>query len=95
MLSTNPPTARDTIAALKTVALALEVECAWSQDGIFMFELGDGWALRVCPDSAGRFRLSACYGATEVARLWSRAGDLGRLAALARGLRAELAAHTA
>ena len=43
----------------------------------------------------GRFRLAACYGATEVGTLWATAWDLGRLAALARDLRAEVAAQTA
>ena len=80
------PSNRDTITALRVIARELGVDCAWSQDGAFVFEVSDGWLLRVCPDSADRFRLSACYGATEICSLWSRARDLRRLAALARDL---------
>lgn len=95
MRSTNPPTSLDTVVALRVVARELRSDCAWSRNGAFMFDLGGGWALRVSPDDAARFRLSACYGAAEVATLWSRAGDLGRLAALARDLRADVAALAA
>jgi hypothetical protein len=95
MWSTNPPTSRDTIVALRVIARELGADCAWQHDGAFVFDLGGGWALRVRPDSAARFRLSACYGTAEVASLWSRVGDMGRLAALARSLQADVAALTA
>jgi hypothetical protein len=94
-MHTNPPTSRDTIIALRVIARELGVDCAWAHADSFVFEIGGGWLLRVRPDDAARFRLSACYGSTEICRLWSLARDLGRLAALARDLRAEVAAQTA
>lgn len=90
-----PPNTSETVTALRLAARETGRECAWSHDGRFYFELGDGWLLALSPDSAGRFRLGACYGATEVATLWCSARDLGRLAALVRGLGAEIAALAA
>jgi hypothetical protein len=90
-----PPRDRDTITALRLVARALGAECAYWLDGRFWFPLSDSWALALSPDSAGRFRLAACYGRTEVATLWSLAGDWGRLADLAHDLLAETTALTA
>lgn len=85
-------TSRDTLTALMLIGRVLDAPCAFERDGAFYFELDGPWLLRVLPDSAARFRLSACYGTTEVASLWCRCGDPGRLAALARGLRTEAAA---
>lgn len=84
------PTDRETVAALRLVGRALDLDCAYARDGAFYFDLGAGWALGLFPDDAGRFRLTALYGATEVGRLWSRSGDRGRLADLALTLRREI-----
>lgn len=92
MLSTAPPTRLDTLVATRVVALALDVPVAYETADTAYFELGGGWLLGLRPDSAGRMRVLACYGSTELATLWSLARDHGRLAALARGLRAEVAA---
>lgn len=89
MLNTRP-TDRDTITALRLVGRALGVSAAYWREGAFWFVLSDEWAMRLSPDDAGRFRLSACYGRTEVATLWARAGDRRRLALLAHDLRAEI-----
>jgi hypothetical protein len=92
MLTTATPTRRDTIKALRLVGRTLDVGCAHQRGGRFYFDLGGGWLLGLSPDDAGRFRVSALYGSTEVATLWSLAGDHDRLAALVLGLRNELAA---
>ena len=89
------PTDRDTIRALRLVARALDVECAWHRRGVFYFPLSPRFSLAVSPDSAGRFRLSACYGTTETATVWTLAGDRHRLVALAQSLREEVEALSA
>jgi hypothetical protein len=86
------PSDRDTISALRTVGRALGLDAAYWRDGAFWYVLSDSWALRLSPDSAGRFRLGACYGRTEVATLWALPGDLRRLALMARDLQAEVEA---
>lgn len=90
-----PPTDRDTIDALRTIAGALDVSCAYWRSGRFWFLVSERWSLSVSPDSAGRFRLAACYGTTEAATLWASAHDRRRLADLALSLRAETDALTA
>lgn len=96
MLFTAPPTRLQTVIALRIVARELGADCAFQRDGRFYFELGsEGWLLALSPDDAGRFRVAALYGSTEVGTLWGLAGDHGRLAALARSLRAEVAALVA
>lgn len=88
-MHTDPPTGRDTIAALRTVAHALGQDCAYQKGGSFYFPLDGPWTLGISPDDAGRFRVAAVYGRTEVGTMWGLAGDLGRLADLARTLHAE------
>lgn len=95
MLFTAPPTRLQTLVALRVVARELGVDCGFQRDGRFYFELGEGWLLALSADDAGRFRVAALYGSTEVGSLWSLAGDLGRLAALVRDLHAEVAALAA
>lgn len=89
------PTDRHTVAALRVVGRALGAAAAYQRDGSFYFDAGDGWLLRLTPDSGERFRIAACYGATEVDRLWALAEDRRRLADLARGLRIEIASFVA
>lgn len=84
------PTDRETVTALRLIARALEQECAYAEDGRFWFPLSDTWALAVSAEAGGRFRLSACYGQTEVCTLWALAHDRRRLADMAQGLRAEV-----
>lgn len=88
----HAPTDAQTIRALRGVGAALATDCAWVVRGTYWFVVEDAWALGVQPDDAGRFRLRACYGAAEVATLWATADDLGRLADLARGFKAEIEA---
>lgn len=96
MSAASRPLDRQTIAALRVVGRELDQGAAYvDRQGRFVFDLGDGWALRLSPDSAGRFRLDACYGSTEVGRLWALATDPRRLADLARGLRQEIEALSA
>lgn len=94
-MTATRPLDRHTIAALRVVGRVLGSGAAWQSGGRFYFEMGSGWLLCVSPDSADRFRLSACYGLTEVDTLWCIAGDLGRLADLVAGLRTEIAAFAA
>lgn len=88
------PNIRQTIAALRVVGRALGATCAYAYDGAFWFEVSDVWSLTISPDSAGRFRVDACYGRTRVSSLWCRAGDHRRLAELAVGLRTQTDALT-
>jgi hypothetical protein len=90
-MTTLRPTDRDTITALRVVGRALGTDAAYQHDGGFHFILSGGWSLRLSPDDAGRFRLSACYGATRVATLWALARDRDRLADLALAARQEIA----
>lgn len=94
-MTATQPLDRQTVAALRVVARVLDQDCAYVDDGRFVFPLDDGWALAIFPDSAGRFRISACYGRTEVATLWALAENPRRLADLAVGLRREVSALTA
>lgn len=94
-MSAPAPTTRSTVAALLVVGRVLGATAAYQRAGSFYFDLGDGWALRVSPDSAGRFRLSACYGQTEVDTMWSLTGDWHRLADLVQALRSQIAALAA
>lgn len=86
----NKPTDAQTLTALKTVGHALGLSSSRVVRGVYYFIVSDSWALGLSPDDAGRFRLSALYGRTEVATLWALADDLGRLADLARGFKAEV-----
>lgn len=94
-MTTNRPLDRETVAALRLVGRVLDQDCAYVDGDRFVFPLGDEWAMAISPDDAGRFRISACYGTTEVATLWALAKDPRRLADLAGGLRREIASYVA
>jgi hypothetical protein len=95
-LRTSPrPADRDTIAALVLAGKLLGADCAWQCGGRFFFSLSDEWAVGISPDDAGRFRVSALYGRTEVATMWASNGDWDRLADLILALQAETAALAA
>lgn len=89
------PTNRQLLAALRRIGILLDAPCAYALDGRFYFPLGDGWALAISPDDAGRFRLGAFLGRREIATLWCSVADPGRLAALVLELRSEVSALTA
>jgi hypothetical protein len=95
MLTAAPPTRLDMMVASRLVARVLGESEGFVSGGTTYFELGDGWMLGLRPDSAGRVRVLACRGTTGVASLWCLASDHGRLAALVRGLQAEVAALAA
>lgn len=95
MLSTAPPTRLDMMTASRVVARVLGERSAFEVDGTTYFELGDGWLLGLRPDSARRVRVLVCRGTVGVASLWCLACDPDRLAALARGAQAEVAALAA
>lgn len=94
-MTDSRPLDRQTIAALIVIGRALDQDAASVDGERFIFPLSAEWALALSPDSAGRFRVSACYGRTEVATLWSLAEDRRRLADLATGLRQEIEALSA
>jgi hypothetical protein len=89
------PADRDTIAALVLAGKLLGADCAWQHDGRFFFPLTDEWAVGISPDDAGRFRVGAFYGRTEVATMWASNGDWDRLADLILALQAETGALAA
>lgn len=89
MVSVSRPTDAQTVRALRTVARALDLQCASVVGGTYYFPVSREWALSVRPDDAGRFRVGACYGSTEVATLWAVADDQARLRDLASGFKAE------
>lgn len=91
-MTASQPLHHQTIAALRLVGRVLEQDCAYVDGARFVFPLGDEWALAISPDSAGRFRISACFGLAEVATLWALAENPRRLADLALGLRREITA---
>lgn len=82
-MSAPRPADRATITALRIVAERTGSSCAYAKGGKFYFPVDEDWALALSPDSAGRFRLGACYRGTEVATLWALQGDRRRLADLA------------
>ncbi len=86
------PTDAQTVRALRTVARALDLQCASVVRGTYYFVLTGEWMLSVRPDDAGRFRVGACYGTTEVGTLWATADDQDRLLALAQQFKAEIEA---
>ena len=86
------PTDAQTIRALRAVARALDLQCASVARGTYYFLVSDEWVLSVRPDDAGRFRVGACYGVTEVGTLWATADDQARLTELAVGFKAEIEA---
>lgn len=87
------PTTAQTVKALRLVARLLDRGVAFQANGRFYFEVGGPFLVAVSPDSAGRFRVSACHGVREVATMWCRTEDTGRLADLVRSLRAEVNAR--
>lgn len=86
------PTTRETIDALRRVGATLDTSVAYHLDGRFHFALSGDWSLALSPDSAGRFRLDACYRAVPVASLWALARDTERLDRLVLSASAEAAA---
>lgn len=90
--SIDKPTDAQTLAALKVVGAALDIWSSRVIEGVYYFVVDDSWALSLSPDYAGRFRVGALYGRTEVATLWSLSTDMGRLADLARAFKAEVEA---
>lgn len=48
--------------------------------GSYYFPLGGRWHIAVAPQSAHRFRISACRGVRPAASLWSTESDDDRLA---------------
>lgn len=95
LCATPRPPDRDTIAALGLAGKLLGADCAWHLDGRFFFPLSDEWAVSISPDDAGRFRVGAFYGRTEVATMWASNGDWDRLADLILALQAETASLAA
>jgi hypothetical protein len=84
------PTDRELVAALRSIAEALDEPIAYVHEGLFHWPFGNGWSLAVSPDSACRIRLDACFGTAARATLWSEASDRVRLADLAIALRHEV-----
>jgi hypothetical protein len=48
----------------------------------FHFVLGDGWSIAISPESANRFRISACRWSRPTATFWIFDGENDRLAAV-------------
>lgn len=90
----NPPspTTRRLIDALRAVGGVLGEDVAYVYEGRFHFRLDSRWSVALSPESAGRFRLDACYGGRILATMWCLADDEDRLAALALSARREVEA---
>lgn len=91
-MNTMRPPDKHLITALRLTGRVLGTDAAYALDGRFHFPVDGPWTLALSPDDAGRFRLSAFYGRTEVATLWCLERDRRRLADLALDLRREIAA---
>lgn len=94
-MQTRQPNIAKTIKALRLTGRILGRDVAFQANGRFYFEVGGPYLLALSPDSAGRFRLAACYGSREVGTMWCRSEDTDRLADLVRSLRADVAALAA
>lgn len=79
--ATGPGT-EQTYQALRVVADALDQPVCWLFKGAYHFVVGDGRTVAVCPESAGRFRLSACAWTRPASTVWVFAEDHARLASL-------------
>lgn len=90
----NPrsPDTRSLIDALRLVGGALGTDVAYVYEGRFHFRLDSRWSVALSSESAGRFRLDACYGGRILATMWCLADDEDRLAALALSARREVEA---
>jgi hypothetical protein len=92
----NSPTIREMLAATRIAANAVGATRAdYVFDGRFRVALAGGWSLLLCPESAGRICVVACYRDRERARMWSPATDSARLTALARSAHSEALALAA
>lgn len=56
-------------------------ECFY-RDGSFHFPRDGGWSIAICPETARRFRLSACYLSQPRVTLWSLDGEDDHLAGI-------------
>jgi hypothetical protein len=75
-----PPAPDTTDRVLCAIGSILELDVCWLYQCVYSFRLGYGREIRVSPDDAGRFRLSAWQDGREVATLWTLGRDPGRLA---------------
>lgn len=82
------PSPQRTWQVLLQVRRQLGASVCWLYKGTYHFSLAvEGWTLAISPDSAGRFRLSACRGAHPVATVWIDEDDWDRLDAVVGELR--------
>jgi len=72
--------------ALRRVGRMLGLRFTYERDGAYHFHLGCGQTIRVCEDSGGRLRLTACVGTRVGATLWCDAQDYRRLALVVQEL---------
>lgn len=102
MYALRTMTTRDEIAvptpvrvdrALLLAADVLGERYCWLLRGAYHFRTGaDGWTISVTPESADRFRVSACRDAVPATTVWVIDGDDARLAELLADLRREACA---
>lgn len=92
---TGRPNDRQTVEALIAIRDALDQPCCYHLAGRFHFQLDGSWTLALSAESAGRFRIACCRSGRPAATMWALAGDLDRLADLARRARVEVLALSA
>lgn len=89
------PSMLQTVEALIAIRDALDEQCCYQIGGRFHFRLNAVWTVALSADSAGRFRIEACYCGRPLATMWALAGDLDRIADLALAARSEVLALSA
>lgn len=87
-----PPSTAQLATALHVLRDALGRDYCFLHQGRFHFKLAGDWSLALSADSAGRFRVEACYLAVPRGSLWTFAPDHERLVAVAREAAQETAA---
>lgn len=80
--SAGPPSPERVDDVLLQVAEILGHRYCWLYAGAYHFAVADGWTIAVAPESASRFRVSACRDGRAATTLWANDGDDARLAAL-------------
>lgn len=80
--ATATPSDAGVFQALLLIGRALGHRYAYWHAGAYHFIVADEWTIALTAETAGRFRLEACYRGDVRTTLWALASDRGRLASI-------------